>query len=104
MRLATRIVTMNDDFSEAMRKNGCTVKFDSGPPRPLDTISAWKARSKKRSSTSGILQTPCENEIPESQRVDSESDFIKKYPELYDILHNSEEQDSPITDNILAWI
>src|SRR2546421_6161851 len=75
MRLATRIVTMNDDFSEAMQKNGCTVKF--------------------------VGSMPCS---PRSQRVDSESDSTKKYPELCNVLYNSEEQDSPITDKILAWI
>ena len=29
-RIPTQIVTMNDHFSEAVLKNGCTVEFDSG--------------------------------------------------------------------------
>jgi hypothetical protein len=28
-RIPTLIVTMNDHFSEALLKNGCTVEFDS---------------------------------------------------------------------------
>jgi hypothetical protein len=28
-RIPTQIVTMNDHFSEAVLKNGCTVEFDS---------------------------------------------------------------------------
>jgi hypothetical protein len=29
-RIPTLIVTMNDHFSEAVLKNGCTVELDSG--------------------------------------------------------------------------
>jgi hypothetical protein len=83
------------------------VKFDDGPPCRPDTGLVWLAKPKKCSSASGIPPTPSKNEIPQSQRVDSESDAIKKlnHPELYDVLRDSNEQDSSTIDgDILAWV
>ena len=81
------------------------MKFDDGPPCRLDTGLVWPAKPKKYSPASGIPPTPSKNEIPQSQRVDSESDAIKNHLELYDVLRDSNEQDSSTIDSdILAWI
>ena len=99
MRLATRIITMNDNFSEAMQKKGCTVKFESG----LASF-AFRSKPKKRLSTSGFPQSPSKIETPQFQGVGFELVAMTEYPELYGVIHNSEEQDSPITEDILPWI
>ena len=95
-------MTVNDYFSEAVLKNGCTVEFDSGSARPLELNSPRKSKSpsKHRASRSkrscgsplrGFPDVPCENRVTEI--VD-----INEYLELNDVLYNFQPQEPQIAD------
>lgn len=112
-RLATLIVTMNDHFSEVVRKNGCTVHFDNRAAQPLDlsVLQQSKNPSKHRESKSKPSGLPGQMQQSTSwfpnvacDRRVIESFDISEYPELQDILCSSQPQEPQITDDILSWI
>ncbi|PSN58650.1 hypothetical protein BS50DRAFT_64793 [Corynespora cassiicola Philippines] len=112
MRLATQIVAMNDQFSEAVRKNGCTVDFDGSSAQPLDLGLPQKPKSlnKHRASKSKHPGLPIQVHESSSWFPDvscqeaPDSVDISEYPELDDILHHHQRQESQITEDILSWI
>lgn len=99
MRLATRIVTMNEDFAEAVEKNGCTVKFDGDSVLPKDDIPEL---IRKLELTPRSLQATRGNDLTEVNRASSGD--RKKYSELDEVLSDLMKHSAPPIEDILSWI
>jgi hypothetical protein len=111
-RLATIIVTLNDHFSEAVRKNGCTVDFDSRTTQllnlgvPHQPKSSSKNRASKSKSSGLPAQTQSTSWFPDASSGKTATGFfnVNDYPELEDVLYDSRPGEPEITEEILSWI
>ena len=111
-RLATIIVTLNDHFSEAVRKNGCTVDFDSRTTQllnlgvPHQPKSSSKNRASKSKNSGLPAQTQSTSWFPDASSGKTATGFfnVNDYPELEDILYDSRPGEPEITEETLSWI
>ena len=92
MRLATRIIGMNEDFAEDMASEGCTVQFEEPDFTSGDTPARINRKNasfeKKNGHTHDLLK----------------SDIVKLYPELQEVLQDAQDLSDPGIESIMVWI
>ena len=92
MRLATRIVEMNEVFAESMASRGCTVSFENSESFSVDI----PVRVKRRDSA--------DENMNKLRYQTLKPDILKLYPELQEVLPDAEDPCDSNSDNIMIWI
>ena len=92
MRLATRIVEMNEIFAKDMASKGCTIGFENSESSPVDIqvrVMGKESADKKWDKLGYHTLKP---------------EILKLFPELQEVLPDVEEISESDNDSIMTWI